>query len=81
MGFQFQIPLIVSYYTKETPYKKEIEHRINSWRVYVFWYVSALWSIDQLDFKGIVIEHNQASRRFGDKENKGKWYELKKNES
>ncbi len=30
MSFLSQIPLIVSYYTKETPYEKEVEHLIES---------------------------------------------------
>ena len=30
MSFLFQIPLVISYYTKNTPYEKEIEHLINS---------------------------------------------------
>ena len=30
MSFLSQIPLVVSYYTKETPYEKEVEHLIES---------------------------------------------------
>ncbi len=30
MSVLFQLPLIISYYTKQTPYEKEVEHLINS---------------------------------------------------